>query len=108
TDDPAVEALRNRQVKNYFATTMMSLGMPMMVMGDEMRRSQQGNNNAYGQDNEISWLDWTLLGKHADVHRFVRLLNGRRRQRSAEPERKHLRLERILRRANSSWHGVTL
>src|SRR5262245_33318516 len=108
TDDPAVEALRNRQVKNYFATTMMSLGMPMMVMGDEMRRSQQGNNNAYGQDNEISWLDWTLLGKHADVHRFVRLLNGRRAQRSAEPERKHLSLERILRSANSSWHGVTL
>ena len=61
TDDPAVEALRNRQVKNFLTVTLLSLGMPMILMGDEVRRSQSGNNNAYCQDNETSWLDWTLL-----------------------------------------------
>src|SRR5262249_35518222 len=78
TDDPAIERLRTRQIKNFFATTLLSVGMPMMVMGDEMRRTQRGNNNAYCQDNEISWLDWTLLEKHAGVHRFVSMVNARR------------------------------
>lgn len=76
-DDPAIERLRNRQVKNYLTITLLSLGVPMFVMGDEVRRTQRGNNNAYCQDNEISWFDWTLLKKHADVHRFVSLLCGR-------------------------------
>ena len=75
TDDPAIETLRNRQVKNFLTVTLLSLGMPMILMGDEVRRTQRGNNNAYCQDNEISWFDWTLLEKHADVHRFVTLLN---------------------------------
>ena len=61
TDDPAVERLRNRQVKNFLAVTLLSLGVPMILMGDEVRRTQRGNNNAYCQDNEISWFDWTLL-----------------------------------------------
>jgi glycogen operon protein len=65
---------------------MLSMGMPMILMGDEARRSQQGNNNAYCQDNETSWFDWTLLEKHADVHRFVSLLNARRLLRDMEPE----------------------
>ena len=65
TDDPAVEQLRNRQVKNFLAVTMLSAGMPMILMGDEARRTQHGNNNAYCQDNETSWFDWTLLAKHA-------------------------------------------
>jgi len=108
TDDPGIEALRNRQVKNFFATTILSLGLPMMLMGDEVRRTQRGNNNAYGQDNEISWFDWNLLAKHADIHRFVRLLNERRVMRSAEPERQHLSLEQVLRTATTSWHGVKL
>ena len=71
TDDPAVETLRNRQVKNFLTVTMLSLGLPMILMGDEVRRTQQGNNNAYCQDNETSWFDWTLVAKHADVLRFV-------------------------------------
>ena len=66
---------------------MLSLGMPMISMGDEVRRTQRGNNNAYCQDNEISWFDWTLLEKHADVHRFVSLLNARRLLRDVEHER---------------------
>ena len=78
SDDPAVENLRNRQVKNFFTVTMLSLGMPMILMGDEVRRTQLGNNNAYCQDNENNWFDWALLEKHADVHRFVKLLIARR------------------------------
>jgi glycogen operon protein len=70
--NPAIETARERQVKNYFATLLLSLGTPMILGGDEFRRTQKGNNNAYCQDNEISWYDWTLLGRHADVFRFVR------------------------------------
>ena len=78
TGAPTVEALRNRQVKNFLTVTLLALGMPMILMGDEVRRTQGGNNNAYCQDTETSWFDWTLLEKHADVHRFVRTLNARR------------------------------
>jgi len=108
SDDPAIEALRNRQVKNLLATTMLSLGMPMILMGDEVRRTQRGNNNAYAQDNDISWFDWTLLDRHADVHRFVRLLNARRALRQTEPEQERLSLEQLLRHAQKAWHGVKL
>ena len=108
TDDPAIEKLRNRQVKNFLTVTMLSLGMPMILMGDEVRRTQQGNNNAYCQDNETSWFDWTLVAKHADVHRFVTLLSARRLLRDLEPERQRLSLNQVLRKANKAWHGVKL
>ncbi len=74
TDDPKIEAIRSRQVKNFLATLMLSQGTPMLNGGDEFRRSQQGNNNAYCQHNEISWYDWSLLNKYADIHRFTRLV----------------------------------
>ena len=93
TDDPAVEKLRNRQVKNFLTVTMLSLGVPMILMGDEVRRTQRGNNNAYCQDNETSWFDWTLLEKHADVHRFVSLLIARRLLRDVEHERQRVEPE---------------
>src|SRR5207245_9235065 len=70
TADPAVEKLRNRQVRNFCTATLLSIGLPMISMGDEVRRTQRGNNNAYCQDNEVSWFDWTLITRHADVHRF--------------------------------------
>jgi len=108
TDDPQVEKLRNRQVKNFLTVTMLSLGMPMILMGDEVRRTQAGNNNAYCQDNEISWFDWTLVAKHADVHRFVTLLNARRLLRDEEHERRRMSLNQMLRQAKSAWHGVKL
>jgi len=108
TDDPEVERLRNRQVKNFLTVTMLSLGMPMILMGDEVRRTQAGNNNAYCQDNEISWFDWTLVAKHADVHRFVTLLNSRRLLRDAEYERRRVSLNQLLRQAKTAWHGVKL
>ncbi len=99
TDDPAVEALGNRQVKNFLTVTLLSLGMPMIGMGDEARRTQGGNNNAYCQDNEISWFDWTLVRKHADVHRFVTLLNERRLLRDVEHERRRVSLNQMIRQA---------
>lgn len=74
TNRPEIEAIRNRQIKNFWATLLLSQGTPMINGGDEFRRTQQGNNNAYCQDNEISWYDWRLIEQHADVYRFVRHL----------------------------------
>ncbi len=108
TDDPSVEKLRNRQVKNFLTITMMSLGTPMILMGDEVRRTQHGNNNAYCHDNEISWFDWSLFAKHGDVHRFVRLLCERRVLRSQEYEQQRVSLSTMLREATMAWHGVKL
>jgi glycogen operon protein len=106
SDDPAVEKLRNRQVKNFLTVTLLSIGLPMILMGDEVRRSQGGNNNAYCHDNDINWFDWTLVAKHADVHRFVTLLNARRLLRDVEHERQRVSLTQLLHQANKSWHGV--
>jgi glycogen operon protein len=103
-----VEKLRNRQVKNFLAATLLSIGMPMILMGDEVRRTQRGNNNAYCQDNESNWFDWTLVTKHADVHRFVTLLNARRTLRDIEHEREGLSLTELIEQANKAWHGVKL
>ena len=108
TNDPAIETLRNRQVKNLFTVTTLSLGLPMILMGDEVRRTQRGNNNAYCQDNDTSWLDWSLAEKHADMHRFVALLNTRRLLRDMEPDRRQESLNQLLRKANKAWHGVKL
>jgi glycogen operon protein len=108
TDDPAVEKLRNRQVKNYLTVTMMSLGVPMILMGDEVRHTQGGNNNAYCQDNEIGWFDWTRVEKHADVHRFLRLLIERRLLRTVEHEHQRVSLTTLLKQADKAWHGVRL
>jgi glycogen operon protein len=106
TDDPAIETLRNRQVKNFLVSTLLSIGTPMILMGDEVRRTQHGNNNGYCHDNENNWFDWNLLKKHADIHRFVSLLNARRRRRSAEHERRRITLTQLIDKANKSWHGV--
>jgi glycogen operon protein len=108
TNHPAVEALRNRQVKNFFTVTMLSLGLPMILMRDEVRRTQNGNNNAYCQDSETSWFDWRLLRKYPGIHRFVRLLNARRLQCSVRPDEPHLSLNQLLSRASRTWHGVKL
>ena len=74
TDDAEVEELRARQIRNFFALLMLSQGRPMFTMGDEVRRTQQGNNNAYCQDNEISWFDWRLVDHHRDLLDFVKAL----------------------------------
>jgi glycogen operon protein len=108
SDDPAVETLRNRQIKNFFTATLLSVGMPMILMGDEVRRTQNGNNNLYCHDDESNWLDWSLLSKHADVHRFVSLLNARRGQRELVKERQNLTLNQLIQESNKAWHGVKL
>src|SRR5215468_2941580 len=108
SDRLEVEKLRNRQAKNFLAATILSLGMPMLLMGDEVRRSQGGNNNAYCQDNQTSWFDWALVEKHADLHRFVRLILARRSLRTTDPELRRVSLNQLLRRANKAWHGTKL
>jgi glycogen operon protein len=70
TDDPEIADTRNRQVRNFLVTLLLSLGTPMLLGGDELRRTQRGNNNAYSQNNEISWYDWTFQDKHGDILRF--------------------------------------
>jgi glycogen operon protein len=80
TADPRIDALRVRQIKNMLATLFVSRGVPMLLGGDEFRRTQGGNNNAYCQDNETSWYDWTLLDRHAEVHRFTREMAALRRR----------------------------
>ncbi|GAB2783765.1 glycogen debranching protein GlgX [Halomonas shantousis] len=74
TTDAVIDAIRERQIKNFLLTLLVSRGVPMLLGGDECRRTQHGNNNAYGQDNETSWHDWRLLERHGDLHRFVRQL----------------------------------
>ena len=71
TDDPAILALRSRQARNLIATLLVSQGVPMLLGGDEFLRTQRGNNNAWCQDNAISWVDWTLAEQNADFLRFV-------------------------------------
>jgi glycogen operon protein len=72
TDDAATNILRRRQMKNAVAILMVSQGVPMLLMGDEIGRTKRGNNNAYCHDNSLNWLDWTLLESNADLFRFVR------------------------------------
>jgi isoamylase len=108
TDDPAVEQLRNRQVKNFLAVVLLALGTPMLLMGDEVRRTQRGNNNAYCLDDDTTWLDWSLLGRHEDVRRFVRLLIRHRLRRDTSQPEWAMTLNQLLRRGTVTWHGVRL
>lgn len=108
TNNFAVERLRNRQVKNFLTTSLVSLGLPMLAMGDEVRRTQHGNNNTYCFDDESNWFDWSLLVEHADVHRFVKLLNARRVLRGVGSEHKRMTLTELIRAGVKGWHGVKL
>ena len=74
TDDPAIQQLRERQKRNFFATLLLSQGVPMMCGGDEIGRTQGGNNNAYCQDNPISWFDWNVTKAQAELLDFVKHL----------------------------------
>jgi glycogen operon protein len=106
--DPEIEWLRDRQVKNFLAITLLSLGTPMLLMGDEVRRTQHGNNNAYCQDNEISWFDWALLDRHRNLHRFVKTLIGQRRMLGKELGIEGVSLKELLQQADIHAHGVRL
>ncbi len=80
TDDPAIEALRERQVKNLLTLDLLAVGVPMLLMGDEVRRTQGGNNNGYCADDETGWFDWGDLARHAGTLRFTRRLIAARRR----------------------------
>lgn len=83
TDDPEIERKRNRQVKNFLATLLLSIGTPMVLGGDEIRRTQGGNNNAYCQDNDTSWYDWRRALEHADILAFFSALVAFRKEHPA-------------------------
>jgi len=106
TSEARIKDLRNRQVKNFFTVTLLSLGLPMILMGDEVRHTQLGNNNNYCHDDESNWFDWSLIEKHQDIHRFVKLLISRRRLRSEEAQREQICLDRFIHQARTVWHGV--
>ncbi len=100
TDDPKVLGLRRRQARNLLATLFLSQGTPMMLAGDEFLRTQGGNNNAWCQDNTVSWVDWSLAGKNADFLRFVRELIALRKRHPA------LRRRHFFRGGDVVWHGT--
>ncbi|MBB2745022.1 UNVERIFIED_ORG: glycogen operon protein [Microbispora rosea subsp. rosea] len=107
TDDPDVLALRARQVRNALLLLLTSHGIPMLLAGDEMGRTQQGNNNAYCHDGPLSWIDWDLAREHRDLHRFVRNAIAFRRAhpalRRGEGALGHSVDGRL---PEVSWHGV--
>ncbi len=100
TDNGAVHALRQRQMRNFFTMLLISQGVPFLLFGDEFGRTQRGNNNAYCQDNEISWVDWTLAGKNAGLLRFVKHMIALRQ--------KHFAMTREQFVNRVSWHGTKI
>jgi len=85
---------------------LVSVGTPMILMGDEVRRTQRGNNNAYCQDDESVWFDWGLLHRHADLLRFTRTLIALRRDRPLAHDRADVTLSELLHLQAIAWHGL--
>jgi len=99
SQDSGVEGMRIRLMKNFLLTLFISRGVPMLLGGDEFRRTQRGNNNAYCQDNEVSWFDWSLLECYKEIHRFTRGMIAFRR---AHPV---LRRETFYTDQDIKWFG---
>jgi glycogen operon protein len=108
TVDADIERLRMQQTRNLLVLTLLSVGTPMLLMGDEVRRTQQGNNNAYCQDNEASWFDWSLCVANADLLRFVRLLIRTHLHFDQGTEGGRITLGDYLSKARIEWHGVQI
>ena len=108
TGDPSISALRRRQIKNAAALLLVSQGVPMMLMGDEIGRSQHGNNNAYCQDSSISWMDWSLLDQNGDLFRFFKHMIAFRRAHPVLRNGHFLRGEdyKQVGCPDISWHGM--
>jgi glycogen operon protein len=87
---------------------LLAVGAPMLLMGDEVRRTQRGNNNCYCQDNDISWFDWDLVERNAGLLRFVKLLIKSRLRRDMARDEFSMSLQQWLSRAKFKWHGVKL
>jgi isoamylase len=109
SENPAIEALRARQIKNAITILMLSRGVPMMLAGDEIRRTQGGNNNAYNQDNPTSWIDWTMAESHQDILRYVRQVIAFRKAHPALSRPYFYTGETNERGlADITWHGTRL
>jgi len=108
TTDPQIERIRTCQVKNFLALNLLAIGTPMLLAGDEVRRTQQGNNDAYCQDNEISWFDWSLVEKHAGLCRFAKLLLACRLDLHRNSADSGTTLLEFLDSASVRWHGMEL
>lgn len=106
TDDPEILALRGRQMRNALLLLLTSRGIPMILAGDEVARTQLGNNNAYCHDGPLTWFDWNLLGENADLHRFVRCAIAFRRRHPSLRALNNAIRERIGGYPEMSWHGV--
>ncbi|WP_437303010.1 glycogen debranching protein GlgX [Sorangium sp. So ce388] len=108
TTDPGIQALRLRRMKNAFAILMVSQGVPMILAGDEVGRSQHGNNNYYCRDDELSWFDWRLVESRGELLRFVKRCIGFRRNHPVLRSSRHLANGDPLGLGSSdiSWHGV--
>jgi glycogen operon protein len=110
TSDPEILSLRMKQAKNYMAILLLSQGVPMFLAGDEVLRTQQGNNNAYCQDNAVSWFDWALLERNSEMLRFVREMTRFRKRHPSLVRRHFLRGARNeeKRLPDITWHGLRL
>jgi glycogen operon protein len=109
TSDPEIDKLRERQIRNFATLLMLSRGVPMFVAGDESRNTQFGNNNAYCQDNEVSWFDWTKPEKHSDLLRFWKQMIAFRKRHPALRENSFFTGEVNQRGLpDISWHGTML
>ena len=108
SDNPAIESLRERQIRNAYALTLLSAGVPLLMMGDEVRRTQMGNNNAYCQNNFVSWFDWDLLARNSALRCFVTALIRLRKQFVHDERGNSLSLAEFLMQARIDWHGVRL
>ncbi|MEO1520014.1 MAG: glycogen debranching protein GlgX [Cyanobacteria bacterium J06633_2] len=107
-DHPEIEAFRLRQMKNFLTVMFISQGTPMLLMGDEVRRTQLGNNNAYCQDNNLSWFDWEALDTHQNLLRFVRQMIAFTQSLSLFRQERILQVNYDPYRPHIIWHGVHL
>ena len=108
TNDAEIDRLRKRQIKNFLTLTLLSAGVPMLLMGDEIRRSQNGNNNAFSQNNEVSWFDWNLVQQNADLLRFVKQMIALQMNCNLPSARLNMSLLELRRQQPVQWHGVKL
>jgi isoamylase len=108
SSDPQIEQLRERQIKNALALTLLSMGTPMLLMGDEVRHTQQGNNNAYCQDNELTWFDWRLVDKNPGLKHFTAELIRFRLHFTSGLQDDDKSLSQVLRESLFTWHGAKL
>jgi len=106
SDDLTIEQLRVKQIKNFYSLIFFSQGTPMILMGDETRRTQQGNNNAYCQDNDISWFDWDLVDKNQELLSFVKHLIAFTQSMELFSLDKILTTKEVIGEPHLIWHGT--